>query len=170
MVLEIVRSFISHWFKQKTGFLCRMYFGEKIGLYFAWLGWYTGMLIPAAVVGLCVFFYGLVTMNESQVRWAVVKLVRIIWPAMWKGKCLWMVEVNNSTFMFVFCFVCGLSEYLVKWHFDRFICGFFWICSKRSYHFANFFFRIHYIHLKISSKWDLTSQSYIKNVIIFLKK
>ena len=49
-------------------FSYRLYFGEKIGLYFAWLGWYTGMLIPAAFVGLCVFFYGILTMNASQVR------------------------------------------------------------------------------------------------------
>ncbi|XP_076426375.1 anoctamin-3-like isoform X2 [Peromyscus maniculatus bairdii] len=59
------------WYKHQPLDLIRLYFGEKIGLYFAWLGWYTGMLIPAAVVGLCVFFYGLVTMNESQVRIAL---------------------------------------------------------------------------------------------------
>jgi hypothetical protein len=27
------------------------YFGEKVGLYFKWLGWYTAWLIPAAVMG-----------------------------------------------------------------------------------------------------------------------
>lgn len=55
-------------FKQLYVFSCRRYFGEKIGLYFAWLGWYTGMLIPAALVGLFVFLYGLFTMDSSQVR------------------------------------------------------------------------------------------------------
>ncbi|XP_025099649.1 LOW QUALITY PROTEIN: anoctamin-1-like [Pomacea canaliculata] len=37
----------------------RHYYGEKIGLYFAWLGFYTAMLVPASFVGLVVFFYGL---------------------------------------------------------------------------------------------------------------
>ncbi|XP_076970360.1 anoctamin-3 isoform X3 [Tamandua tetradactyla] len=55
------------WYKHQPLDLIRRYFGEKIGLYFAWLGWYTGMLIPAAFVGVCVFFYGLLTMNTSQV-------------------------------------------------------------------------------------------------------
>ncbi|MGH0157183.1 UNVERIFIED_CONTAM: hypothetical protein FKN15_033160 [Acipenser sinensis] len=37
----------------------RMYFGEKVALYFLWLGWYTYMLVPAAVIGVIVFLYGL---------------------------------------------------------------------------------------------------------------
>nr|XP_060623941.1 anoctamin-7 [Anolis sagrei ordinatus] len=37
----------------------RRYFGEKIALYFAWLGFYTGWLLPAAVVGTLVFIIGI---------------------------------------------------------------------------------------------------------------
>ncbi|EDO48048.1 predicted protein [Nematostella vectensis] len=35
------------------------YYGTAIALYFAWLGFYTAMLIPLAIVGLLVFIYGI---------------------------------------------------------------------------------------------------------------
>ncbi|XP_064083662.1 anoctamin-1-like isoform X6 [Macrobrachium nipponense] len=42
------------------------YFGVKISLYFAWLGFYTYMLIPASVVGLLCFIYAVSTINDHQ--------------------------------------------------------------------------------------------------------
>ncbi|XP_077719883.1 anoctamin-9 isoform X4 [Canis aureus] len=45
----------------------RDYFGEKVALYFAWLGWYTYMLVPAAAVGLLVFLSGFALFNASQI-------------------------------------------------------------------------------------------------------
>lgn len=51
-------------------FPCRKYFGEKIGLYFAWLGLYTQMLIPASVVGVIVFLYGCATVDNNIPRLA----------------------------------------------------------------------------------------------------
>jgi len=44
-----------------------VYFGEKIGLYFAWLGYYTRWLIPASVVGLLVFIYGVATITSDVI-------------------------------------------------------------------------------------------------------
>ena len=35
------------------------YFGSEIALYFAWLGFYTAMLVPLAFVGFVVFLYGI---------------------------------------------------------------------------------------------------------------
>uniref|UniRef100_A0A8C7XQQ3 Anoctamin n=1 Tax=Oryzias sinensis TaxID=183150 RepID=A0A8C7XQQ3_9TELE len=43
----------------------RKYFGEKVGLYFAWLGVYTQMLIPASIVGVIVFLYGCATVDSN---------------------------------------------------------------------------------------------------------
>ena len=34
------------------------YFGEKVAFYFAWLGFYTTMLLPAAILGFICFLYG----------------------------------------------------------------------------------------------------------------
>ncbi|XP_029681455.1 anoctamin-2b isoform X2 [Takifugu rubripes] len=55
----------SAFYKYQPIDLVRKYFGEKIGLYFAWLGVYTQLLIPASVVGIIVFGYGVATMNTN---------------------------------------------------------------------------------------------------------
>ncbi|XP_038604720.1 anoctamin-7 [Tachyglossus aculeatus] len=49
-----------NWNKYQPLDHVRRYFGEKIALYFAWLGFYTGWLLPAAVVGTLVFLVGCV--------------------------------------------------------------------------------------------------------------
>ncbi|XP_054519428.1 anoctamin-4 isoform X8 [Pan troglodytes] len=66
------------WYKYQPLDLVRRYFGEKIGLYFAWLGWYTGMLFPAAFIGLFVFLYGVTTLDHSQVSKEVCQATDII--------------------------------------------------------------------------------------------
>ncbi|CAK6961993.1 anoctamin-9 [Scomber scombrus] len=43
----------------------RCYFGEKVALYYLWLSWYTKMLIPAAVLGIVLFLYGLAFFKTS---------------------------------------------------------------------------------------------------------
>ncbi|XP_038621299.1 anoctamin-9 [Tachyglossus aculeatus] len=45
----------------------RDYFGEKVALYFAWLGWYTLMLLPATLAGLITFFSGFSLFHASQI-------------------------------------------------------------------------------------------------------
>ena len=44
----------------------RHYFGEKVAIYFSWLGFYTLMLVPASIVGFAVFIYGLATLGQDQ--------------------------------------------------------------------------------------------------------
>lgn len=50
-------SFRHLFMEQPIHEICE-YFGSKIGFYFLWLGFYTTFLVPAAIVGLIVFFYG----------------------------------------------------------------------------------------------------------------
>ncbi|XP_070617984.1 anoctamin-5 isoform X4 [Erythrolamprus reginae] len=54
------------FYKEQPLDLIRKYYGEKIGIYFAWLGFYTEMLFFAALVGFICFLYGLFTMNENM--------------------------------------------------------------------------------------------------------
>ncbi|XP_064628631.1 anoctamin-4-like isoform X6 [Lineus longissimus] len=50
-----------NWYKFQPLDLIRKYYGEKIGIYFTWLGFYTTALIPPSLVGLICFIYGCAT-------------------------------------------------------------------------------------------------------------
>ncbi|KAJ8374030.1 hypothetical protein SKAU_G00046100 [Synaphobranchus kaupii] len=54
-----------NFYKMQPLDVIRKYYGEKIGIYFAWLGFYTAMLAFAAVVGLGCFIYGYKTQETS---------------------------------------------------------------------------------------------------------
>ncbi|XP_055534880.1 anoctamin-4 [Wyeomyia smithii] len=54
------------WFKKQPLCLVRKYFGDKIALYFCWLGFYTKMLYAPAIVGLLCFLYGLASMDSTD--------------------------------------------------------------------------------------------------------
>ncbi|TSK13220.1 Anoctamin-1 [Bagarius yarrelli] len=53
------------FYKYQPVDLIRKYFGEKIGLYFAWLGVYTQLLALASLVGIIVFLYGCLTIDNN---------------------------------------------------------------------------------------------------------
>ncbi|XP_077168838.1 anoctamin-7-like isoform X1 [Paroedura picta] len=53
------------WFKYQPLDHIREYFGEKVAIYFAWLGFYTAWLFPAAAVGTVVFLAGLFAMGTN---------------------------------------------------------------------------------------------------------
>jgi len=57
---------ISNFYKRQPLWLIKKYFGDKIGLYFAWLGFYNQMLVPPALLGLAVTLYGACTLNNED--------------------------------------------------------------------------------------------------------
>uniref|UniRef100_UPI003AAC3AAE anoctamin-7-like n=1 Tax=Centroberyx gerrardi TaxID=166262 RepID=UPI003AAC3AAE len=67
----------------------REYYGEKIALYFAWLGFYTGWLLPASLVGTLIFLFGF---------WLMATDV----PAR---------EVCDSGNSFIMCPLCNICSY-----------------------------------------------------------
>uniref|UniRef100_A0A8C9UR40 Anoctamin n=1 Tax=Spermophilus dauricus TaxID=99837 RepID=A0A8C9UR40_SPEDA len=58
----------SYFYKEQPLDLIKDYFGEKIGIYFVFLGFYTEMLLIAAVVGLACLIYGILLMDSNQTR------------------------------------------------------------------------------------------------------
>ncbi|CAH0385138.1 unnamed protein product [Bemisia tabaci] len=58
---------IKNWVKNQPIDHIKEYFGVKVALYFAWLGFYTHMLIPASIAGITVFCFGLFTLSRNTV-------------------------------------------------------------------------------------------------------
>lgn len=50
------------WYKTQPLHVIRRYFGDKMAMYFAWLGFYTQMLIPASLFGIFTFTCGVFIM------------------------------------------------------------------------------------------------------------
>ncbi|XP_071550215.1 anoctamin-5 isoform X3 [Panulirus ornatus] len=55
-------AYFGKWYKKQPLHVIRRYFGDKMALYFAWLGFYTEMLIPASILGTFTFICGLFVM------------------------------------------------------------------------------------------------------------
>uniref|UniRef100_A0A914ZLA4 Anoctamin n=1 Tax=Parascaris univalens TaxID=6257 RepID=A0A914ZLA4_PARUN len=55
----------NNFYKYQPLSLIRKYFGSKIGIYFAWLGYYTKVLFPASVAGVLCFLFGLFTYSQD---------------------------------------------------------------------------------------------------------
>ncbi|KAJ3596907.1 hypothetical protein NHX12_003307 [Muraenolepis orangiensis] len=70
----------------------RSYFGEKVALYYLWLGWYTYLLIPAAIIGLVVFLYGLMFFNSSPLIKEVCESTAIMCPLCDKRCKVWQLS------------------------------------------------------------------------------
>ncbi|XP_054053689.1 anoctamin-9 [Rissa tridactyla] len=102
---EEVREFLkerwARWrdiFSQQPIEKIRCYFGEKVALYFAWLGWYTYLLGFAAVAGLLVFVTGITVFNSSQVSKEICEATNTIMCPLCDQKCPFWLLSDTCTY------------------------------------------------------------------------
>uniref|UniRef100_A0A4W5MI45 Anoctamin n=1 Tax=Hucho hucho TaxID=62062 RepID=A0A4W5MI45_9TELE len=70
----------------------RNYFGEKVALYYLWLGWYTILLVPAAILGVIVFLYALAFFNTSPLIKEVCESDTVMCPRCDKWCQVWQLR------------------------------------------------------------------------------
>nr|XP_046208166.1 anoctamin-9 [Oncorhynchus gorbuscha] len=70
----------------------RNYFGEKVALYYLWLGWYTLLLLPAALLGVIVFLYALAFYKTSPLIKEVCESNTIMCPLCDKRCKVWLLS------------------------------------------------------------------------------
>ncbi|NWX41574.1 ANO9 protein, partial [Steatornis caripensis] len=102
---EEVREFLTEKWARWREIFCqqpieeiRCYFGEKVALYFAWLGWYTYLLGIAAVVGLVVFVAGITIFNSSQVSKEICEATNTIMCPLCDQKCPFWLLSDTCTY------------------------------------------------------------------------
>uniref|UniRef100_A0A8C6YLM3 Anoctamin n=1 Tax=Nothoprocta perdicaria TaxID=30464 RepID=A0A8C6YLM3_NOTPE len=80
------------------GFLPRGYFGEKVALYFAWLGWYTYLLGIASVFGMLIFVIGITVLSSSQLSKEICKANTTIMCPLCDQKCPFWLLSDTCTY------------------------------------------------------------------------
>ncbi|NXA90928.1 ANO9 protein, partial [Melanocharis versteri] len=76
----------------------RCYFGEKVALYFAWLGWYTYMLVFAALAGLATVAAGTTVFSSSQVSKEICDANNTIMCPLCDQNCSFWVLSDTCTY------------------------------------------------------------------------
>nr|XP_021153416.1 anoctamin-9 isoform X3 [Columba livia] len=102
---EEVREFLKEKWARWRDIFCqqplekiRCYFGEKVALYFAWLGWYTYLLGIAAVAGLVVFVAGITVFSSSQVSKEICEANDTVMCPLCDQKCPFWLLSDTCTY------------------------------------------------------------------------
>ncbi|XP_075996891.1 anoctamin-9 isoform X2 [Genypterus blacodes] len=114
----------------------RNYFGEKVALYYLWLGWYTYLLLPPALIGIIIFLYGLAFFNSSPLIHEVCNVTTVMCP-LCDNKCkVWQLSDtctyakvsqlfdNNGTVLFAMFMAVWATLFLEFWkrHRASYVC------------------------------------------------
>ncbi|NXR32532.1 ANO9 protein, partial [Zosterops hypoxanthus] len=100
-ITKILEKKWARWgvlFKEQPIDKIRDYFGEKVALYFAWLGWYTYLLIFAAVAGLATVAAGATVFSSSQVSKEICDANNTIMCPVCDQNCSFWVLSDTCTY------------------------------------------------------------------------
>ncbi|NXC98590.1 ANO9 protein, partial [Certhia familiaris] len=100
-IREILKKKWARWrviFKEQPIEEIRCYFGEKVALYFAWLGWYTYLLIFAALAGLVTVAAGATVFSSSQVSKEICDANNTIMCPLCDQNCSFWVLSDTCTY------------------------------------------------------------------------
>uniref|UniRef100_A0A674GJM0 Anoctamin n=1 Tax=Taeniopygia guttata TaxID=59729 RepID=A0A674GJM0_TAEGU len=100
-IREILKKKWARWrvlFKEQPIEEIRCYFGEKVALYFAWLGWYTYLLIFAALAGLATVAAGATVFSSSQVSKEICDANNTIMCPLCDQNCSFWVLADTCTY------------------------------------------------------------------------
>ncbi|NXQ32384.1 ANO9 protein, partial [Alaudala cheleensis] len=100
-IREILKKKWARWrvlFKEQPIEEIRCYFGEKVALYFAWLGWYTYLLIFAAAAGLATVTAGAIVFSSSQVSKEICDANNTIMCPLCDQNCSFWVLSDTCTY------------------------------------------------------------------------
>ncbi|XP_053682465.1 anoctamin-5 [Sabethes cyaneus] len=96
---------VVRWIKHQPLDHIKEYFGVKIAMYFAWLGFYTHMLISASVVGLICFFFGLLTFRNNRISQEICNDSGTIMCPQCDAKCdYWYLNTTCTTSQLAYIF------------------------------------------------------------------
>ncbi|NXM24754.1 ANO9 protein, partial [Oxyruncus cristatus] len=102
---ETVREFLKEKWARWRGLFneqpiekIRCYFGEKVALYFAWLGWYTCLLGFAALAGVLTFVAGITLFSSSQVSREICEANTTVMCPLCDEKCPYWVLSDTCTY------------------------------------------------------------------------
>ncbi|XP_015486122.1 anoctamin-9 [Parus major] len=100
-IREILKKKWARWrvlFKEQPIEEIRCYFGEKVALYFAWLGWYTYLLVFAALAGLATVAAGATVFSSSQVSKEICDANNTIMCPLCDQNCSFWVLSDTCTY------------------------------------------------------------------------
>lgn len=87
-----VDNWISKFFGKQPIDEIRNYFGEKLAIYFAWIGFYIKWLIPASIIGVILFSLEIFLTDYGMILSAISSVFISLWASLfsdfWKRKCI----------------------------------------------------------------------------------